>query len=67
MLDKIFYVANNLHTFKISTVHFITCLKSGYMTHSCCEANITTPEYVGKLCCILLESIVLEFDQYPAM
>jgi hypothetical protein len=67
MLDKIFYVANNLYTFKITTVHFITCLKNRYMIHSCCEAIFPTPEYLGTLCCILFESIALEFDQYPAM
>lgn len=34
MLDKIFYVANNLYTFKITTAHFTTCLTNRYMIQS---------------------------------
>lgn len=68
MLDKILYVANNLYTFKIITVQFITCLKNRYWsTPSTVEAILPTPEYLGTLCCILLESIALEFDQYLSM
>jgi hypothetical protein len=68
MLDKIFYVANNLYTFKITTVHFIACLKKMYMIHSFhCWGNLPYTKVSQNIVLHPAWINLLEFDQYLAM